>query len=165
MTLSLSSKKIKKITTKKISNSTEFWVFFQTSISSERMLLSHFKLGERDAKNKGKVTKKMEWKSKRGKKINIKVWLWYQKGRDKTISNYMNELWFLSNQPQQGVVTYLLKPNTYEKNLNLILPDSSICSFSHFQRVKRTGENRGVRNVSQCSPLKVLVLAGTVRAS
>lgn len=72
MTLSLSSKK-NKVTTKKISNSIEFWVFFQTSISSERMLLSHFKLGERDAKNKGKVTKKMERKGKRGKKINIKV--------------------------------------------------------------------------------------------
>lgn len=108
------------------------------------MLLSHFKLGERHAKNKGKVTKKMEWKGKRGKKINIKVWLWYQKGREKTIPSYMNELWFLSYQPQQGVVTYLLKPNTYEKNLNLILPDSSIClslTFKELSGLEKIGES------------------------
>lgn len=126
----------------------------------------YFKLGERDAKNKGKVTKKIEWKGKRGKKINIKVWLWYQKGREKTIPNYMNEPWFLSYQPQQGVVTYLLKPNTYEKNLNLILPDSSIClslTFKEFSGLEKIGES--FRNVSPCSPLKVLVLAGAVRAS
>lgn len=73
----------------------------------------------------------------------------------------MNQLWFLSNQPQQGMVTYLLKLNTFKKNLNLILPDSFICSFFHFQRdsIKWTGspgERRGVRNVSPHSPLKVI---------
>lgn len=82
----------------------------------------------------------------------------------------MNQLWFLSNQPQLGMVTNLLKLNTFKKNLNLILPDSFICSFFHFQRdsIKWTGspgERRGVRNVSPHSPLKVMVLAGAIRKS